>query len=474
MKANFTAIPLLLILFSSLALADGGFIPFEDITVNESAQNAIVAWDGTTEVFILSVDVSTEISSLAFYIIPLPADPEKVEPVEFEIFEDLANKFNEKKRVTERSEVFPGILTLGGMAGGAHGIEITFLQVFDEHNIMVVKVNDLNYFLNWIGNYAKRINKDTPMVPEQFKQTVTDYVNAGKNYFVFDIITIGSDAQSVKPILFKFPSDELYFPVVITATSAVSDEISEINLFLFSKGMIDPNTVNFYGEDVTGDYMIYDILAGHAPEEAVYEHYDSDSVYVMDGFFDDDQSRQTNFFSAAIKFTNAELQEINPELASLFEDEAYVANTIYLGDLTMLSEDIAIKSSDLLEPTEDEKFARLLDESAGAFLSSLALMVLILLLFCLMMTIIFPPAFLVSVMCVFFFYGLYAIAVRLPKKLVEKFKFSSKKAKALSYLLVVIIALFPTALSPSVAIGLFTVVAIYGLIELIIYFHKKK
>ena len=64
--------------WSAVAWADGAVVPMRtpaqaDISVYEPGQKALIGWNGTCEVLILSTDVSAQEETKALRIVPLPS-----------------------------------------------------------------------------------------------------------------------------------------------------------------------------------------------------------------------------------------------------------------------------------------------------------------------------------------------------------------------------------------------------------------
>ncbi|RLF61550.1 MAG: DUF2330 domain-containing protein, partial [Thermoplasmata archaeon] len=70
---------LLISLSFTVVSGDKGMVPFNPlIQIEENAQNAIIAWNGTEEVLILSTDVTSSESTLVLELLPLPSNPLEV------------------------------------------------------------------------------------------------------------------------------------------------------------------------------------------------------------------------------------------------------------------------------------------------------------------------------------------------------------------------------------------------------------
>ena len=73
---SYILIGFLVLVFPVLAFADGGMVVWPpDVYIDQSAQNAIVGWNGEEEIIILSIDLESSVSSTVLRIIPLPAEP---------------------------------------------------------------------------------------------------------------------------------------------------------------------------------------------------------------------------------------------------------------------------------------------------------------------------------------------------------------------------------------------------------------
>jgi len=122
-----------------------------EVSLQESGQNAIVAWNGNEEVIILSTDTKSSESILVLEVLPLPSNPIKIEEGSFDSFTKLTEILNKKVRAIREQEMYKGF----GRTVEVPGIEITFHKKIGAHNITtIVKVNDLDYFINWVKDFS--------------------------------------------------------------------------------------------------------------------------------------------------------------------------------------------------------------------------------------------------------------------------------------------------------------------------------
>lgn len=290
-------------IFPSLVSANSGLIVIGKniVSLDESGQNAIVAWNGEEEVIILSIGIKSSEAASVLQVLPLPSNPSKVEEDSFELFYRLIKIIAKKVNTMKRGR--PGYGTLGGVE--FTGIEITFYKKIGAHEITVVKVSDINQFINWIKNFLLSKGFDNPEISREFKNSVANYLNRGFKFFVFDIIETNKEKQSVKPLSYRFKSEFLYYPLEITATSHAGLSLSQVSIFFIAKGRINKEIIrNLKLEPGIG-------------------------------------------FDLYIKLRKSELKEINPELADLFKSDPLVMNAYYYDSLNRLNKDLVVYQKDI-------------------------------------------------------------------------------------------------------------------------------
>lgn len=305
---------LFLLVMPSLVSADKGMIIIgpKEVWLEESAQNAIVAWNGKEEVIILSTDTRSLESTLVLEVLPLPSNPTKVEEGNFDSFVTLTEIVNKKVKAIREREGYKAF----GRRAISSGIEITFHKKIGAHDVTIVKVSDLDYFIGWIKNFTISKGFKYREISPEFKDTVAEYLNRGINFFVFDVIEVGKDRRSIKPLIYKFETNYLYYPLKITATSDAKRSFSEINLFLIAEGIINKSAIKSAG-----------LRLGVG-----FDHY--------------------------IELSKDELKKVSPEMAKLF-NSAYVMNVHYFGPLQWLEKDLTVYHQDIYVPTFFDKISRI-------------------------------------------------------------------------------------------------------------------
>ncbi len=203
--------------------ADGGMISFHEFSVYEPGQKAIIAWDGTDEIMILSVDVYSEENTQALHMVPFPSLPEvELGSVEsFEKIEEIMNRDGyyhgqDSNTLNEKGEMAPG-----------NNVEIVFWEQIGPHDITAVKINSPIEFTKWVNEFLEGkgiINKE---LPDELDSVVSHYTGQEIRYFVFDVINLTPNEKSVDPIIYKFKSRYLFFPLEI---SSIIEGYTEITL----------------------------------------------------------------------------------------------------------------------------------------------------------------------------------------------------------------------------------------------------
>ncbi|MBM4463082.1 MAG: DUF2330 domain-containing protein [Chloroflexi bacterium] len=207
-------------------LADGGMISIADKLLYEPGQKAIIAWDGQQEILILSTDVYAEGDTIALRIIPLPSQPEKIEQGDFNSFLRIGDLIYDRFR--PRQGWFECVRHQG--EGGA-GVDIVFHEKIGAHDIWVAKAPDAAGFIDWAEDFLIQNQIQYQISSPQLESLAAQYIQQGIQFFVFDLIELTPDQNSVEPIVYQFQSDTLYFPLKI---SSIIPGETTISLFLLT------------------------------------------------------------------------------------------------------------------------------------------------------------------------------------------------------------------------------------------------
>jgi len=221
-KTYFTSF--LILVFSTIAYADmGAIVPVKDVDLSEPGQKAIIAHNGSEEVLILGTDLSATSSTEALRFIPLPSEPEVSLAPEgcFEALGKLVKKHNLRYVIQTKGGLVPD-----------EPVELRFHKKLGVHDVTVVKINEALHFRKWVNDYFKQ--KGLPQHDEyiEIENLVADYVKRGIQYFVFDFVKLDEKVTSINPLIYRFESKKLYYPLKITN---IFGGVGRIELFIFAE-----------------------------------------------------------------------------------------------------------------------------------------------------------------------------------------------------------------------------------------------
>lgn len=342
----------LILIFPTLVFADRGMVIWPpDVHLDQTAQNAIVAWNGEEEIIILSANIESSGGATVLEILPLPSNPIEIKEGDPVYFEKLVELMNEKIHAVRQE-----FLARGEEAKApATGIEITFHEKIGAHDVKVVKVNDLDYFLSWIEDFAEEkgfsptyelecekyhystcpegcLKKCIPSVcspdgvctadcdgpgscsggkiekhkiSSEFRQGVNNYLKRDIKYFVFDVIETGKKEESINPLIYRFDSEALYYPLLISGISEIGESIAEIYLFLITEKEAEMPDIP-------------------------YSYY---------------SSYWFSSYGYPVELTKEELKEVSEDLADLFEAGVKVRKAYLSIELKRLNRDLRIYPS---------------------------------------------------------------------------------------------------------------------------------
>ena len=285
-----------------LVYADRGMIPVTpDVSVYEPGQKAILAWNGHEEVMILSTDVTSSQETLVVEILPLPSKP-TVEAASFQSFEEIQHLvWNEGLNMFMYN-------TEGQARSGS--VEVVFHEEIGAHNITIVKAGDTSELVSWMENFLESSGAEYEVSLGSFESVVDDYMDRGFRYYVLDLITVSSEEKSVDPILYRFNSDFLYYPLVITSPVGGN---TEITLFILTEEKINEDYFPFQKASYRG------LDGGWKPIEFV--------------------------------LSKGDLSKIDLRIGEIFQYKAWLTVLKYDGKVSWLNRDLMISATPTTEPT---------------------------------------------------------------------------------------------------------------------------
>ncbi len=282
MKRIFILLLLLILISSQIVLADRGSIPFTpNVRIFEPGQNAVIGWNGTEEILVLSTNLHASKETKVLEVIPLPSEPE-VKKAEEDIFKEVnfllmnlkMNEFFNKAEVLRNGR---SSTTRRKPAG-----EVTQHKEIGAHDISVTQVKEADHFIAWVESYLKDHGVSKIKIPGPLKTVIKEYLNDDFSWFVFDIVELGKITGTNTGIQYRFKSDNLYYPLKITR--AESGE-TDVNLAIFSsQRLTEFNGLN--QSNLQSNSAHYEVNAGEIRKV---------SSEIASLFQIDDSSNQENF-----------------------------------------------------------------------------------------------------------------------------------------------------------------------------------
>lgn len=285
---------LLFLLSVPPAFADRGMVPISDVSIYGPGQKAIIAWNGEEEILIISTDVYASGDSVVLEMLPLPAEPQRIEEGDFASFSRIEELMEEHLPSSWWDRFRADV------QGLEEGVKIVFHQKIGAHDITVVQVNDVTELIHWAQDFLAQRGMEHDISSPKLESVVGRYVEEGMEFFVFDLIEVTSDPESIEPIAYQFETDFLYYPLVI---SSLASGETEITLFLLTPGVIN--------------------LAELPRGMHVGLHYGQPVQFELNG---------------------GELQSIDSEIAELVGGSAWLTAVKYEGDLEDLESDLKVYS----------------------------------------------------------------------------------------------------------------------------------
>lgn len=219
-----TAIAMAAVLSVAAAQADRCSIPFRPhVRIFEPTQRAMIAWDGTEEILLLSTDLRASERTKVLEVIPLPTEP-KVKKGDVDVFKRAVALINQKINLP--------LLYRAARARGAKeesarvpAGEVTFHKKIGPHDISVTRVRNSEGFVKWVEDYLKNAGVDNPVIPEPVKQVIAEYLEDDYTWFVFDVIELGEKPITNDAIQYRFRTGALYYPLRVTRTEVGNTSI---------------------------------------------------------------------------------------------------------------------------------------------------------------------------------------------------------------------------------------------------------
>jgi hypothetical protein len=223
----------------NLAWADRGSVSPWPVKLSEDSQRAIIMHNSQEEVLILGTELRAEKDTDVLEFIPFPSEPTVKLAVgnPFKEIENLVRNKNVSSLGWSEWEV-----TKGGGGTAPAPIEIKLSEKIGLHDVTVIKVNDISKFTEWVEMFFSRKGIKVASDLSSFYNNAEDYVKQGINYFVFDYVAVKTEKRSIEPLLYRFKTDKIYYPL---KTSNVVGGKGIVDLYFICPG-------SFHGQKLFG------------------------------------------------------------------------------------------------------------------------------------------------------------------------------------------------------------------------------
>jgi hypothetical protein len=185
----------------------------------EPNQRAMIAWNGSEEILLLSTDLRASDSTTLLEVLPLPSEPDvkKGDLKTFRKATDLINSKLNTGRMAKGPMLPEGVVVPSG--------EVTFHKRIGAHDISVTHLLDAKGFVDWVIDYLKTLDIDADIVSDDMEQLIEEYISDGFEWYVFDVISLGEEIVTNEPLQYRFESKHVFYPLKITSTAEGSTSI---------------------------------------------------------------------------------------------------------------------------------------------------------------------------------------------------------------------------------------------------------
>ena len=209
--------------------ADMGRIHATDAQISEESQKAIILHNLEEEVLILGTDLKADKKTGIIRFIPFPSEP-RVRLAE-------GDPFQAASELIKKQKLMFLMVTKGGTSSRAP-VEMAFHEKIGAHDITVIKVNDVSGFRTWVNAFFRDRGLPQKETYPDVEGVAEDYVKRGINYFVFDFVEVDPTSKFIEPIVYRFKSKELYYPLKTSNTFGGS---GSIDLIVAAPGTLCPS-----------------------------------------------------------------------------------------------------------------------------------------------------------------------------------------------------------------------------------------
>jgi len=213
-------------------------------------------------------------------------------------------------------------------------LEVIFHEQIGAHDITIVMAENAQELIGWAENFLGTMAEGISW--EKLENLAAGYIQRELKYWVFDLVDLSDYLKSREPIVYTFESDFLYFPLEISSLIAGT---TEITLYTLTENELNSQSVQEAG------FSIQSFGAGGEN------------------------------FPLELEIDENDLQQISPDVADLFEGNAWLTVLTYSGSLDELEGDLMLEAAAAPETSEPspEPNRPLAASLAAAMIASLVL-----------------------------------------------------------------------------------------------------
>lgn len=207
------AIPMVCLFLAGISYADRGPVIWnEGVELSQESQKAIILHNKTEEVLILGTEMKAKQETEILEFIPFPSEP-RVSSAIGNPFEEVARLITRKGLLFEYyDQLMPG--KGGESEGKTVPVEIRFSEKIGLHDVTAIKINDIEQFSRWLEDFFRSKGITVPKEKLQgVYDNARDYIRRGYPYFVFDSVKISQQLKFLEPLVYRFKTDKIYFPL---------------------------------------------------------------------------------------------------------------------------------------------------------------------------------------------------------------------------------------------------------------------
>jgi len=193
----------------SNAGADMGQIHASNVRVSEESQKAIILHNMEEEILILGTDLKAQSNTGIIRFIPFPTEPQVSLAPE--------RAFDAASELMKKHELKFLFVSKGG-GSGTKGVELKLNTKIGAHDMTVIQVTDPVHFREWVNAYFQKKGLPVKKVYPEIEAIVRDYVKRDISYFVLDYVELSPETKFIEPVMYRFRSSQLYYPLKTSNT----------------------------------------------------------------------------------------------------------------------------------------------------------------------------------------------------------------------------------------------------------------